>query len=101
MNKIPENSEARDDKNFQEYMAGGKPDPYKEAWLDDFKTALMELGFDEFSTEDIIDDKTLTLRYDLDPEEFADSLRFCVECDWVGTVDQLVQGFCPACGVEI
>jgi len=77
-------------------------DPEKVKWLDEFRNALRELGFDEWSTEDVIDDKTLTLRFDLDPEDFAESLRFCPECEWTGVVEELHKGGrCPDCGEKI
>ena len=101
MKKIPENSENRDDKDFQEYMAGGKPDPDREEWLDDFKDALRELGFDDWSVQDVIDDPTLKLRFDMDAEDFAETVRFCVECEWTGVLDELEAGRCPGCGEKI
>jgi len=102
MNNIPEYTEAQDDRDFQEYMAGGKVDPEKVKWLDEFREALRELGFDEWSVEDVIDDRTLTLRFDLDPMDFAESLRFCPECEWTGVVEELHKGRrCPNCGEKI
>jgi len=99
MNNIPEYTEAQDDRDFQEYMAGGEIDSEKAKWLDDFREALRELGFDEWSAEDVIN--TLTLRFDLDPMDFAESLRFCAICEWTGVVEELHKGCCPNCGEKI
>jgi len=102
MNNIPEYTEAQNDRAFREYMAGGEIDLKKAKWLDEFREALRELGFDEWSVEDVIDAPTLALRFDLDPMDFAESLRFCAICEWTGVVDDLKKGgCCPDCGERI
>lgn len=105
--RIPSYTEAQDDKDYVAFMRGGDIDAEVVKWLDDFKIALMELGFDDWSAQNVIDDSGLKLRYDLDPEYFAESLRFC-DCGWVGTMDELVSATglkfdvelicCPDCG---
>lgn len=97
--------------DYESYLRGGfKPDPEIVKWRGEFLDALRELGFDEVSALDIMDDSGLKLRYDIDPADFADSLRFC-DCSWVGTMDELVSATglksdvelicCPDCGREI
>jgi len=102
MNNIPEFTEAQDDRDFQEYMAGEGIGPERAKWLDDFREALRELGFDEWSVEDVIVNGDLKYDLNMDPVDYIETLRFC-DCGWIGPYGDLEQPYdgkkyCPDCG---
>ena len=97
MNSVPDIHDT-DDRDYEDYLRGGfRPDPEIVKWHNDAIEALVNLGLDKWSATDTINGGDIKLRYDIDPEDFVEGLRFCGECDWEGLVDDLDCGCCPKC----